>query len=139
MRFFCFGRPDSPAPSPPAAGPGEIPDEDVLVQAMLTAFRDPAITSTAALHAEVAARHPGWTIPLKRVRRLLCRVAALHQQEQEARVACGEDGAEDWCVVSGPPVAQAAPASVSAVWTARRESASPASENGTENQQPALV
>ena len=122
MPFFGFGA--------PAGAPEEqvIPEEAVLLQALRTAYRNPAITTTKAMHLDVSARHPNWTVNLKRVRKLLCKVVAQHENE-EAGGACGEDEVEDWCVITAPGIAApgiAAPAagskaaSVSALWAARR-------------------
>ncbi len=113
MHFLVFG---APAAKPKPEG-HVIPKESALIQALLTAYRNPAITSTSAMHADVSARYPHWTVTLKRVRKLVCQVAAKH--DQEARVACGEDEVEDWCVIRAPVVVPEA-ASVSAIWAARR-------------------
>ena len=111
----------------PAAAPGPeehvIPEEPALLQALRTAYRNPAITTTKAMHLDVSARHPNWTVNLKRVRKLLCKVVAQHENE-EAGGACGEDEVEDWCVITAPgiaaPAAVSKAASVSALWAARR-------------------
>ena len=109
MRFLGFGGPAPPAPAPAPAPARVVPAEEALLQALRAAYRCPAVATTQAMHEHVAARHPHWTVNLKRVRRLLCRVAA--QPEAE----CRED--EDWCVVSTP---RAAPAPVAELWAARR-------------------
>ena len=124
MRFFGFG---APAPEPESEGQ-VIPEEEALLQALRTAYRNPAITTTKALHLDVSARHPKWTVNLKRVRKLLCQVVAQHEHE-EAGDDCGEAEVGDWCVITAPGIAApgiAAPAagskaaSVSALWAARR-------------------
>lgn len=125
MPFFGFGAPAAVLVfgfGAPAAAPGRgehvVPEEEALLQALRTAFRNPAITTTKAMHLEVSARHPNWTVNLKRVRKLLCKVAAEHENE-EAGAGCRED--EDWCVVATPGfAAPAAAASVSELWAARR-------------------
>ena len=70
----------------PAVAPEErlIPDESALIQALRTAYRNPAIATTKAMHLDVAARHPTWTVTLKRVRKLLCKVIAEHDAEEAA-------------------------------------------------------
>ena len=131
MPFFGFGA--------PAGAPEEqvIPEEAVLLQALRTAYRNPALTTTKAMHLDVSARHPNWTVNLKRVRKLLCKVVAQHENG-EAGDDCGEVEVEDWCVITAPGIAApgiaapgiAAPAagskaaSVSALWAARRRGCS---------------
>ena len=129
MRFFGFG---APAPEPEPEG-RVIPEEAALLQALRTAYCNPAITTTKAMHLDVSARHPNWTVNLKRVRKLLCKVVAQHENG-EAGDDCGEAEVEDWCVITAPGIAApgiaapgiAAPAagskaaSVSALWAARR-------------------
>jgi hypothetical protein len=92
-----------------------IPNETTLIAALLNAYENPAVATTAAMHLDVSARHPTWKVTLKRVRKLLHKVAAQH--DEEAWVACGE--VEDWCVITAPSVVSNA-ASVSALWAARR-------------------
>jgi hypothetical protein len=100
-----------------------IPEEPALLQALRTAYRNPAITTTKAMHLDVSARHPNWTVNLKRVRKLLCKVVAQHENE-EAGDGCDEDEVEGWCVVTTPgiaaPAAVSKAASVSELWAARR-------------------
>ena len=111
----------------PAAAPGPeehvIPEEPALLQALRTAYRNPAITTTKAMHLDVSARHPNWTVNLKRVRKLLCKVVAQHENE-EVGDGCDEDEVEGWCVVTTPgiaaPAAVSKAASVSELWAARR-------------------
>ena len=122
MRFFrSAASPEKPEPAgrvipDPVIPDPVIPDEADLIKSMLSAYRNPAITSTAALHLDVSARHPAWRVTPRRVRKLLCKVAAQH--DAETWVACGEDEVEDWCVIRAPVVVQKA-ASVSALWAAR--------------------
>lgn len=129
MRLFGFGA--SPEKEPEPAG-RVIPDEADLLKSMLSAYRNPAITSTAAMHLDVSARHPTWTVTPRRVRKLLCKVAAQHDAEtSEHSFACGEQVVDDWCVITAPPARGASGAlaptvavskrtSVSEVWAARR-------------------
>ena len=128
MRFFGFG---APAPEPEPEGQ-VIPEEAALLQALRTAYRNPAITTTKAMHLDVSACHPTWTVNLKRVRKLLCKVVAQHENE-EAGDDCGEAEVEDWCVITAPgitapgiaaPAAGSKAASVSALWAARRRGCS---------------
>jgi hypothetical protein len=98
--------------------PRVIPDEAALLQALRTAYRNPTTTTTKAMHEDVSARHPNWTVNVKRVRKLLCRVAA----EDACGDACGEE--EGWCVIRTPGVATTAAVSVSQLWAARRRGAS---------------
>ena len=112
MQFLGFGA----AAAKPEPEEYVIPSESALIEALLTAYRNPAITSTAALHLDVSARHPAWRVTPRRVRKLLCKVAAQH--DAETWVACGEDEVEDWCVIRAPVVVHKA-ASVSALWAAR--------------------
>ena len=94
MRFFRSGAsPEKPEPAGRVIPDPVIPDEADLIKSMLSAYRNPAITSTAALHLDVSARHPAWRVTPRRVRKLLCKVAAQH--DAETWVACGEDGVED--------------------------------------------
>jgi hypothetical protein len=117
MPFFGFGA--------PAGTPEEqlIPEEPALLQALRTAYCNPAITTTKVMHLDVSARHPTWTVTLKRVRKLLCNVVAQHDEE-EAWVACGEQEVEGFCVITAPGIAAPAAGSkvayVSALWAARR-------------------
>jgi hypothetical protein len=93
-----------------------IPDDTELFQALCTAYRNPTTTSTKVMHEAVSARHPTWTVNVKRVRKLLCRVAA-------AEDACGEEGygeEEGWCVIDKPGVATPSAVSVSQLWAARK-------------------
>jgi hypothetical protein len=113
LHFFGFVAPAA-APEPEEQ---VIPEEAALLQALRTAYRNPAITTTKAMHLDVSARHPKWTVNLRRVRRLLPTVAAQHNEEEW--VACGEDEVEDWCVIRVPAAGSKA-ASVSALWAARR-------------------
>ena len=117
LHFFGFGAPAA-APEPEEQ---VIPEEAALLQALRTAYRDPAITTTKALHLDVSARHPKWTVNLKRVRKLLCQVVAQHEHE-EAGDDCGEAEVGDWCVITAPGTAAPAAGSkaVSALWAARR-------------------
>ena len=39
-----------------------IPEESALIQALRTAYRNPAIATTKAMHLDVSARHPTWTV-----------------------------------------------------------------------------
>ena len=112
MQFLGFGA----AAAKPEPEEYVIPSESALIEALLTAYRNPAIMTTEAMQLEVSARHPTWTVSLKRVRKLLCKVVAQH--DADAWVACGEDEVEDWCVIRAPVVVQKA-ASVSALWAAR--------------------
>ena len=119
LHFLGFAAPAA------ASGPEEhvIPEEPGLLQALRTAYRNPAITTTKAMHLDVSARHPNWTVNLKRVRKLLCKVVAQHENE-EAGDGCDEDEVEGWCVVTTPgiaaPAAVSKAASVSELWAARR-------------------
>jgi hypothetical protein len=119
MQFLGFGAPAA-APEPEEQ---VIPEEAALLQALRTAYNNPAITTTKAMHLDVSARHPTWTVTLKRVRKLLCKVVAQHENE-EAGDECGEDEVEDWCVITTPgiaaPAAVSKAASVSELWAARR-------------------
>jgi DNA-binding helix-hairpin-helix protein with protein kinase domain len=113
----------------PAVAPALlIPEESALIQALRTAYRNPAITTTKAMHLDVSARHPNWTVNLKRIRKLLCKVVAQHEHEQTGG-DCGEAEVEDWCVITAPgiaaPAAVSKAASVSALWAARRRDATP--------------
>ena len=119
MHFLGFGAPAAK----PEPEDHVIPPESALIDALLTAYRNPAIMTTEAMQLEVSARHPTWTVSLKRVRKLLCKVVAQH--DAEAWVACGEDEVEDWCVITAPRIAApgiavSKAASVSALWAARR-------------------
>ena len=116
LHFLGFGAPATK----PEPEEHEIPKESALIQALLTAYRNPAIMTTKSMQLEVSARHPTWTVTLKRVRKLKCKVVAQH--EAETWVACAEDEVEDWCVIRAPVVVQKA-ASVSALWAARRTAA----------------
>jgi hypothetical protein len=116
MHFLGFGAPAAK----PEPEEHVIPKESMLIQALLTAYRNPAIMTTEAMQLDVSARHPTWTVTVKRVRKLLCKVVAQH--DAEALVACGEDEVEDWCVIRAPVVVPEA-ASVSAIWAARRSAA----------------
>jgi len=93
-----------------------IPSESALFEALLEAYRNPAIMSTEDMQLKVLERNPTWTVSLKRVRKLLCNVAAHH--DAEAGVTCGEDEVDDWCVIRAP-VAAAKAKSVSALWAAK--------------------
>jgi hypothetical protein len=119
MQFLGFGAPAA-APEPEEQ---VIPEEAALLQALRTAYNNPAITTTKAMHLDVSARHPTWTVTLKRVRKLLCEVVAQHENE-EAGEECGEAEVEDWCVITTPgiaaPAAVSKAASVSELWAARR-------------------
>ena len=119
MRFFNFGAPAAK----PEPEEHVIPEESALIEAMLTVYHNPAITTTAAMHLDVSTRHPTWTVTLKRVRKLLCNVVAQHDEE-EAWVACGEQEVEGFCVITAPgiaaPAAGSQAASVSALWNRRR-------------------
>lgn len=97
-----------------------IPSESALIEALLEAYRNPAIMTTEDMQLKVLACHPTWTVSLKRVRKLLCKVAA--QYDEEAWLTCGEDEVDDWCVIRAP-VAIAKTESVSALWAARRSAA----------------
>ena len=136
MRFFRSGAsPEKPEPAGRVIPDPVIPDEADLIKSMLSAYRNPAITSTAALHLDVSARHPAWRVTPRRVRKLLCKVAAQHDAEtSEHSFACGEQVVDDWCVITAPPARGAARASgalapavavskgtsVSEVWAARQ-------------------
>lgn len=113
MQFLGFGA----AAAKPETEEYVIPSESALIEALLTAYHNPAIMTTEAMQLEVSARHPTWTVSLKRVRKLLCKVVTQH--DAEAWVACGEDEVEDWCVIRAPVVVAKAE-SVSALWAARR-------------------
>ena len=96
-----------------------IPEESALIQALRTAYRNPAIATTKAMHLDVAARHPTWTVTLKRVRKLLCKVVAQHDAEEAAGGGCGEDEVGDWCVITAPgTAAPAAGSKAASVWAA---------------------
>jgi hypothetical protein len=56
MNFLGFGAPAA------APEPEEIPEEAALLQALWTAYRNSAITTTKAMHLDVSARHPTWTV-----------------------------------------------------------------------------
>ena len=118
MHFLSFLAP-AVKPEPAAL---IIPDENTLIAALLNVYENPAVTTTAAMHLDVLERNPKWIVSVKRVRRLLPAVAAQH--DQEARVVCGEDEVEDWCVIRVAAVVSKA-ASVSALWAARRSAAPP--------------
>jgi len=77
MGFFGFG-----TSAPAAPEENVIPEEEELLVALRTAYRDPNITTTKAMHLDVLARHPNWTVNLKRVRKLLCKVVSPPEGEQ---------------------------------------------------------
>lgn len=119
--FFGFKAPAA-APERESVLQSVVPDDAALLQALRTAYRNPAIASTQALREDVLARHPQWKVNLKRVRKLLGRVAAQHDAEHpRSEDSCGEE--EGWCVVHAPRAAAPAAASVYELWAARRRGA----------------
>ena len=91
-----------------------------------------SLTQLPCMHQDVSARHPNWTVNLKRVRKLLCKVVSLPEVEQAddatsaTRNTWTEEEVEDWCVITTPDIAapaavpKAASAKVSELWAARR-------------------
>lgn len=116
--FFGFKAPAA-APERESVLQSVVPDETALLQALRTAYRNPTIASTQAMHEDVVARHPQWTVNLRRVRRLLGRVVAQHEaQESRGEDSCDEE--EGWCVIRTPRTAAPAAVSVSELWAGRR-------------------
>lgn len=145
MGFFGFG-----TSAPAAPEENVIPEEEQLLVALRTAYRDPNITTTkamhlvprppllaprclnpfqtvcsclpagvadpACLHQDVLARHPNWTVNLKRVRKLLCKVVSPPKGEQaddaSSRRTWTEEEVEDWCIITASTPAIAASAAV---------------------------
>jgi hypothetical protein len=60
MHFLGFGAPAAK----PEPEDHVIPPESALIDALLTAYRNPAIMTTEAMQLEVSARHPTWTVSL---------------------------------------------------------------------------
>ena len=91
-----------------------------------------SLTQLPCMHQDVSARHPNWTVNLKRVRKLLCKVVSLPEVEQAddatsaTRNTWTEEEVEDWCVITTPDIAapaavsKAASTKVSELWAARR-------------------
>jgi hypothetical protein len=97
----------------------------------LTPARE-SLTQLPCMHQDVSARHPNWTVNLKRVRKLLCKVVTPPEDEQAddvksaTRSTWTEEEVEDWCVITKPGIAEpaavskAASTKVSELWAARR-------------------
>ena len=68
------------------------------------------------MHQDVLARHPKWTVNLKRVRKLLCKVVSPPEGEQaddaSSRHTWTEDEVEDWCIITTSTPVVVAPAAV---------------------------
>ncbi len=146
MGFFGFG-----TSAPAAPEENFIPEEEELLVALRTAYRDPNITTTkamhlvpppplalggwnpfqtvcaclpagvsdpACLHQDVLARHPNWTVNLKRVRKLLCKVVSPPEGEGEqaddasSRRTWTEEEVGEWCIITSSTPAIATPAAV---------------------------
>ena len=105
-----------------------IPEEEELLKAMRAAYRDPNVTTTKALHQVnkrlvrlcMSARHimlanqsplarqavldgnPKWTVNLKRVRKLLPKVASTDTSGLGAvpNINFVEEDIDDWCLIT---------------------------------------
>ena len=75
------------------------------------------VADPACVHQDVLARHPNWTVNLKRVRKLLCKVVTPPEGEQahdaSSRRTWTEEEVEDnWCIITASTPAITAPAAV---------------------------